>query len=92
MEIPSHMSLHCSVFHASNAIFCAEAVLGPEPWSGDSGAKVLVRANGSALGGAGIGNALADPMLELYDVNGTLLASNDNWRPGSGDRSDDHLA
>ena len=42
--------------------------------------RVLVRANGSALGGAGIGNALADPMLELHDTNGALLASNANWR------------
>ena len=24
--------------------------------------------------------ALADPTLELHDVNGALIASNDNWR------------
>ena len=28
----------------------------------------------------GISNALPDPMLELYDVNGSLILANDNWR------------
>ena len=39
---------------------------------------VLARAIGPSL--TGVANALADPTLELYDVNGTLLASNDNWK------------
>jgi hypothetical protein len=27
-----------------------------------------------------VSNALQDPTLEVYDGNGTLLASNDSWR------------
>jgi hypothetical protein len=41
---------------------------------------VLFRAIGPDLTSAGVANALADPMLELHDVNGTLIASNDSWR------------
>ena len=41
---------------------------------------VLVRAIGPYLSQQGITNPLADPMLELHDSNGTLLASNDNWK------------
>ena len=29
---------------------------------------------------AGVAGALEDPTLELYDSEGSLLASNDNWR------------
>ena len=31
---------------------------------------------------AGITDAMPDPMLELRDGNGTLIAENDNWREG----------
>ncbi len=40
--------------------------------------NVLVRAIGPSL--TGVANALADPVLELHDGNGTLIASNDNWK------------
>jgi WD40 repeat protein len=43
-------------------------------------AKVLVRAIGPSLSGAGVANALSDPALELRDGNGVLLQSNDNWK------------
>jgi glucose/arabinose dehydrogenase len=43
-------------------------------------AKVIVRAIGPSLAQAGIGNALADPTLELRDGNGALLMANDNWQ------------
>jgi hypothetical protein len=43
-------------------------------------AQVVVRAVGPSLSAAGVAGALADPTLELYDGNGTLFASNDNWK------------
>jgi uncharacterized repeat protein (TIGR03803 family) len=43
-------------------------------------ANILVRAIGPSLGNSGVSGALQDPMLELHDGNGTLLASNDNWK------------
>jgi hypothetical protein len=42
--------------------------------------QVIVRALGPTLTGFGVPNALADPTLEIRDVNGTLLASNDDWK------------
>ena len=39
--------------------------------------KIAVRALGPSVN---VSNRLADPYLELYDANGTLLAKNDDWR------------
>jgi len=39
---------------------------------------MLVRAIGPSL--PGVANALQDPFLELHDGNGTLVASNNDWR------------
>ena len=33
-----------------------------------------------SLSQSGLSNVLADPTLELYDGNGALLQSNDNWQ------------
>ncbi|HEX8679342.1 MAG TPA: SGNH/GDSL hydrolase family protein, partial [Chthoniobacterales bacterium] len=45
---------------------------------GDNPIMVL-RAIGPNLATAGVANALADPVLELFDANGTRIAMNDNW-------------
>jgi hypothetical protein len=48
---------------------------------GSSGThKVLIRAIGPSLASSSVSNALADPTLDLRDVNGTTLAFNDNWK------------
>jgi hypothetical protein len=47
--------------------------------SGNGVTRVIIRALGPTLAQFGVPNVLADPMLELHDGNGTLLASNDNW-------------
>ena len=44
------------------------------------GKSVIVRALGPSLTALGVPGALADPVLDLYDSTGTLIASNDNWR------------
>ncbi len=48
--------------------------------SGGGAAKVIVRALGPSLSGAGVAGVLADPTLELHDGSGTTLATNDNWK------------
>ena len=40
---------------------------------------VLLRAIGPSLAGAGIQDALQDPVLELHDSNGDIVATNDDW-------------
>ena len=47
---------------------------------GGKEANVVVRALGPSLTQFGVAGALADPTLELHDVNGTLIQSNDNWQ------------
>jgi autotransporter-associated beta strand protein len=41
---------------------------------------VIVRAIGPSLGPFGVTDPLQDPILELHDQDGTLIASNDNWK------------
>ena len=54
-----------------NVLIGGMIVLGQDPL------KVIVRAIGPSLPLPG---TLGDPTLELHDVNGALIASNDNWR------------
>jgi uncharacterized protein GlcG (DUF336 family) len=41
---------------------------------------VLLRALGPSLTAFGIASALSDPVLELRDAHGVLVAANDNWK------------
>jgi len=42
--------------------------------------QVAIRALGPSLQQFGIANSLPDPWLALYNANGTVLASDDNWQ------------
>jgi len=42
--------------------------------------RVVVRALGPSLAQAGINNPLGNPILELFDNNGQIVAFNDNWQ------------
>lgn len=42
--------------------------------------RVAIRALGPSLQQFGIANPLPDPQLALFNTNGTLLASDDNWQ------------
>jgi len=41
---------------------------------------VIVRALGRSLAGSGINNPLSDPILELHDSSGAVIASNNDWQ------------
>ncbi|HEY5037090.1 MAG TPA: SGNH/GDSL hydrolase family protein [Chthoniobacterales bacterium] len=45
---------------------------------------VVVRAIGPSLSKSGIANPLADPTLDLYDANGDVILSDDNWQDSQG--------
>ncbi|HEY1770487.1 MAG TPA: fibronectin type III domain-containing protein [Chthoniobacterales bacterium] len=47
---------------------------------GATATKVIVRAIGPSLAASGVLGALQDPTLDLYNGDGDLLSSNDNWR------------
>ena len=42
--------------------------------------SLLIRAIGPSLASEGVTGAISDPRLEIYDANGTLYLSNDNWK------------
>ena len=48
--------------------------------TGTGDKNVIVRAIGPSLGTAGVAGALTDPVLELHDQTGAIIASNDNWK------------
>jgi len=48
--------------------------------SGTDSKRVIVRALGPSLTSYGVSGALADPILELHDHTGAIIASNDNWK------------
>jgi hypothetical protein len=58
-----------------NDIVIAGFILG-----GGTGAdQVAVRGLGPSLGGTGLSSVLADPTLELRDMNGAIVATNNDW-------------
>ena len=59
----------------------ANVMIGGFIVSGANGSvNLIVRALGPSLAQFGVPNPLANPTLGLYDVNGTLIRSNDNWK------------
>lgn len=68
-----------SVVGAGDKVMIAGLVVGP---AGAESEPVLIRALGPTLSQSPffIPTALGDPVLELHDGNGALLAVNDNWK------------
>ena len=54
-----------------------QALIGGFIVTGDVSKRIILRAIGPSLQVTG---ALADPVLELYDSSGRLIATNDNWQ------------
>lgn len=48
--------------------------------SGQTSKRVIFRAIGPSLTSIGVSDALSDPVLDVYDGTGALVAHNDNWR------------
>lgn len=50
---------------------------------GSQSKELIVRAIGPSLRDQGVGDALANPALELFNANGASIASNDDWQQGA---------
>jgi hypothetical protein len=48
--------------------------------NGSATQRVLARGIGPSLTSFGVQNPLQDPVIDLYNGNGIVIASNDNWR------------
>jgi len=57
-----------------------DAMIGGFIVGGAEPSKVIVRAIGPSLTAAGVAGALADPILELHNSDGSLIFQNDDWR------------
>ncbi|HEY8835335.1 MAG TPA: DVUA0089 family protein, partial [Chthoniobacterales bacterium] len=49
---------------------------------GSQSKTLVLRAIGPSLTASGLTNVLADPVLEVHDSTGNVIASNDDWRDG----------
>lgn len=47
---------------------------------GGASARLIIRGIGPSLSAFGVANALPDPVLTIFDINGVPIASNDNWK------------
>ena len=70
----SNISTRAEVGTGSDIMIGGFIIGGEEP------TKVIVRAIGPSLIASNVSDALLDPLLELYDGNGSLIFANDNWR------------
>ena len=52
---------------------------------GDEGKKVALRGIGPSLGKSGVTAVLDDPVLELHDARGNIIARNDSWKETQAD-------
>ncbi|MEY2506981.1 MAG: hypothetical protein QOH01_1310 [Verrucomicrobiota bacterium] len=57
-----------------------DVMIGGTIITGPDNARVVFRALGPSLAGAGIANPIGDPHLDLFDGNGAKIFSNDNWK------------
>jgi cyclophilin family peptidyl-prolyl cis-trans isomerase len=64
------LSTRMQVGTGDNALIGGFIMRGPSP------KRLLIRGIGPS---SGLGGALADPVLELHDSTGAVIASNDNW-------------
>jgi len=75
-----NISTRASVGTGDN-VAIAGFIVHSDPPVGTGSKRVLLRGIGPSLkvNGVPVPGRLADPFLELHDVNGTLIESNDNW-------------
>ena len=52
--------------------------------TGSESKKVALRAIGPSLAASGLSGVLADPVLELHDATGSVIAINDDWQTDAG--------
>jgi hypothetical protein len=73
-----NLSTRGSVASGDNVLINGFIVRGTDPKT------VILRALGPSLGGSGVSDALADPVLSVYNSSDTLIATNDDWQTDIG--------
>jgi hypothetical protein len=70
----ANLSTRVQVGTASNVAIAGFIV------TGNTAKQVVVRGLGPSLALVGVQGALSDPLLELYDASGNVLATNNDWQ------------
>jgi len=70
----ANLSTRVQVGTASNVAIAGFIV------TGNTAKQVVARGLGPSLAAVGVQGALSDPLLELYDASGNLLATNNDWQ------------
>lgn len=73
-SLPTNISTRGKVGLSDNVMIGGFIIGGEDP------TKVLIRAIGPSLASQGIAQPLTDPVLQLHDADGGIIATNDNWR------------
>ncbi|MBA3650192.1 MAG: hypothetical protein H0W66_01605 [Chthoniobacterales bacterium] len=76
---PQNISTRANVGTGDNALIGGIII------TGNDTKQVVLRGIGPSLGGSNVSGVLDDPVLELFDIDGNLLATNDNWMDNSAD-------
>jgi len=76
---PQHSQI-ANISTRGNVSIGDNVIIGGFIVGGDQPTNVIVRALGPTLTDFGVAGALADPTLELYDGNGTVIGQNDDWK------------
>jgi hypothetical protein len=63
--------------HGGDNVLIAGFIVGGD---GGGASRVLIRGMGPSLAGFGVSDALPDPVLDLYDSNGSRVKTNDDWK------------
>lgn len=77
---PSHLaniSTRMKIGVSDNVLIGGFIIRGTQP------KKLVLRAIGPSLTASGLANTIADPVLELHDSLGGVIAANDDWRSGA---------
>jgi hypothetical protein len=82
----ANLSTRAFVSTGNNIVIAGFMLGGSPPQAGDD--RIVVRGIGPSLTAAGLPNALADPVLELRDTNGTLLVANNDWQDNPAQAAD----
>lgn len=78
-DTTSSTSRLMNVSTRGNAATGGDALIGGFVISGNASKRVLLRGAGPSLTQFGVTGALADPVLSLFDSQGRVLGTNDNW-------------
>jgi hypothetical protein len=70
----ANISTRVQVGSASNVAIAGFIV------TGNTAKQVVVRGLGPSLAAVGVQGSLSDPLLDLYDASGNLLATNNDWQ------------